>query len=53
MSRNETRVRARLLSVTKASKPDPFQSTRSQAMSQLVWSAKPTRKIEKGASPTG
>lgn len=38
-SLKETRVRARLASVTKASKPWPFQSMRSQAMSQLVWSA--------------
>ena len=29
------------------------QSILSQAMSQLVWSAKPTRKITKGATPTG
>jgi hypothetical protein len=34
-----TRTRERLSSVTKASKPLPFQSMRSQAMSQLVWSA--------------
>jgi hypothetical protein len=34
-----TRTRARLSSVTKASKPLPFQSMRSQVMSQLVWSA--------------
>ena len=38
-SLNDTRVRARLASVTKASKPWPFQSIRSQAMSQLLWSA--------------
>jgi hypothetical protein len=48
-----TRTRDRLASVTKASKPWPFQSMRRNAMSQLEWSAAPARKITKGASPTG
>ena len=49
----ETRVRPRLTSVTKASKPWPFQSMRSQTMSQLEWSAKPTRKTGNSVSSTG
>ena len=34
--RHETRMRDRFVSVTKASKPWPFQSIRRNAMSQLV-----------------
>ena len=37
----------------KASKPWPFQSMRIHTMSQLEWSAKPTRKTGNAVSSTG
>ena len=49
----DTLTRTRLLSVTKASRPWPFQSMRSQTMSQLLWSANPTRKMGNSVLPKG